>query len=118
MAMKIFDEFKEFALKGSALDLAIGMIIGAEFGKIVSSLVSDILMPPLGQLIGGVNFSHLFLALDGGSYESLAAAKSAGVATLNYGLFIENIVKFFIVTFAVFLLVKMINRLKRRGSAA
>jgi large conductance mechanosensitive channel len=107
-------EFKEFALKGNVMDMAVGIIIGAAFGKIVSSLVNDILMPPIGRLTGKVDFGNLFLALDGGSYASLADAKKAGAATLNYGIFVNTVIEFLIVAFAVFLLVQQINRLRRR----
>ena len=103
-------EFKEFAMRGSVLDLAVGVIIGAAFGKIVSSLVEDVIMPPIGQLIGKVDFSSLFISLDGKSYESLAAAKAAHAATLNYGVFLNTVISFLIVAFCVFLVVKQINR--------
>lgn len=108
-------EFKEFALKGNVLDLAIGIIIGAAFTAIVSSLVDDILMPPIGLATGGVDFSDLFVTLKGdGSYPSVAAAKAAGAVTWNIGLFINAVIKFLIVAFAVFLLVKAINKLVRK----
>jgi large conductance mechanosensitive channel len=107
-------DFKEFALKGNVMDMAVGIIIGAGFGKIVSSLVNDILMPPIGRLTGNVDFSNLFIPLSGGSYASLADAKKAGAATLNYGLFVNTVIEFLIVAFAVFLLVQQINRLRRR----
>lgn len=103
-------EFKEFAMRGNVLDLAVGVIIGAAFGKIVSSLVDDVLMPPLGRLLGPVNFSDLFLNLSGTHYESLKAAKDAGAATLNYGNFINTIINFVIVAFSIFLLVRTVNR--------
>lgn len=106
-------EFKEFAMKGSVLDLAVGVVIGGAFGKIVSSLVEDLLMPPLGLLLGRVDFSNLYVNLSGQEYESLAKAKEAGAATLNYGLFLNTILSFLIVAFAIFLLVKQINRLRR-----
>lgn len=112
--MSMLKEFKEFAVKGNAIDMAVGIIIGAEFGKIVSSLVSDIIMPPIGLLIGGVSFSKLFVALDGKTYESLAAAKEAAAPTLNYGLFIEASIKFIIVAFSVFMIVRTINKLRSR----
>ena len=105
----MWNEFKEFALKGNALSLAIGVIIGAAFGKIVSSLVEDMLMPPLGLVLGRVDFSSLFLSLSGQHYDSIAAAKAAGAATLNYGLFINAVVNFIIVAFAVFILVRQVN---------
>jgi large conductance mechanosensitive channel len=111
-------EFKEFAMKGNVLDLAVGFIIGAAFGKIVTSLVSDIIMPPIGLILGKVDFSSLFLSLSGKSYSSLAEAKAAGAATLNYGIFLNNIVDFLIVAFAVFLLVRMVNRWNKPAPAA
>ena len=110
-------EFKEFAMKGNVLDMAIGIIIGAAFGKIVTSLVGDVLMPPIGKLMGNLDFSNLFLALDGKSYASLAAAKAAGAPTVNYGLFVNTVIDFVIVAFVIFLLVKQINRLKKEPPA-
>jgi large conductance mechanosensitive channel len=106
-------EFKEFAMKGNVLDMAIGIIIGAAFGKIVSSMVGDVLMPPIGMLMGSVDFSSLFFSLNGQSYPSLAAAKAAGAPTVNYGVFLQTILDFVIVAFVIFLLVKQINRLKK-----
>lgn len=106
----MFKEFKEFAMRGSVLDLAVGVILGAAFGKIVSSLVEDVLMPPLGRLLGRVDFSNLFINLSDKSYESLAAAKAAGAPTLNYGNFINTIINFLIVAFSIFLLVRSVNR--------
>jgi len=106
-------EFKEFAMKGNVLDMAIGVIIGAAFGKIVSSLVSDVLMPPLGLLMGKVDFSSLFLNLSGTPYPSLIAAKAAGAPTINYGVFLQTILDFLIIAFAIFLVVKQINRFKK-----
>ena len=107
-------EFRAFALKGNVIDLAIGIIIGASFGKIVTSFVNDIMMPPLGLLLGKVNFSDLFINLSDKSYASLAEAKAAGAATINYGLFLNNIIDFVIVTAAVFLLVHQVcKRLKK-----
>ncbi len=103
-------EFKEFAMRGNVLDLAVGVIIGAAFGKVVSSLVDDVLMPPLGRLIGHVNFSDLFINLTGTHYETLAEAKKNSAATLNYGNFINTIINFLIVAFAVFLLVRAVNK--------
>jgi len=108
----MWNEFKKFAIQGNALDLAIGVIIGAAFGKIVSSLVEDVLMPPLGLIIGKVDFSNLFLSLTGHHYDSLAAARAAGAPTLNYGVFLNNIINFLIVAFAIFILVQQINRLR------
>ncbi len=109
----MFKEFKEFAVKGNVVDLAVGLIIGAAFGKIVSSFVNDVLMPPLGLVLGKVDFSSLFLNLSDKPYESLASAKAAGAATINYGLFLNTVIDFIIVTFAIFVVVRQINRLKR-----
>jgi large conductance mechanosensitive channel len=111
-------EFKEFAMKGNMADMAIGIIIGAAFGKIVSSLVSDVLMPPLGKMMGNVDFSNLFLDLSGGNFPTLAAAKAAGAATVNYGLFLNTVIDFAIIAVALFLIVKAMNRLKRKEAAA
>jgi large conductance mechanosensitive channel len=106
----MFKEFKEFAMKGNVLDLAVGVIIGAAFGKIVASFVDDVLMPPLGRLIGHVDFSSKFINLSDKTYETLAAAKAAGAPTLNYGNFINTIINFVIVAFAIFLMVRTVNR--------
>jgi large conductance mechanosensitive channel len=103
-------EFKAFAMKGNVLDMAIGIIIGAAFGRIVTSLVNDIIMPPIGLLLGRVDFSSLFLNLSGKSYPTIAAAKAAGAATINYGAFINTLIDFVIVAFAIFLLVRQVNR--------
>ncbi len=108
----MFKEFKEFASRGNVIDLAVGVIIGLAFGKIVTSLVNDLLMPPVGMALGRVDFGDLFVPLDGGTYASVEAAKAAGAPTVNYGLFINTILEFLIVAFAVFLLVRQINRLK------
>jgi large conductance mechanosensitive channel len=113
----MFKEFKEFAMRGNVLDMAVGIIIGAAFGRIVTSFVEDMLMPPIGLLLGKVDFSNLFLSLTGQSFDSLAAAKAAGAATLNYGLFFNNVINFLIVAFAVFLLIRQVNRLKRAEAA-
>lgn len=111
-------EFREFALKGSMLDLAIGLILGTAFGAVVASLVKDVLMPPIGVMLGGVDFSNLFVVLKDGSpegpYVSLDAAAKAGAATLNYGVFVNAVINFLIVSFAVFMLVKSFNRLRRQ----
>jgi large conductance mechanosensitive channel len=107
----MWKEFRDFAMRGNVVDLAVGIIIGAAFGKIVTSLVNDILMPPLGVLLGKVDFSNLFVNLSDAHYDSVAAAKAAGAATINYGAFINNIIDFIIVAFAVFLLIKQMNRL-------
>lgn len=106
-------EFKEFAVRGNVIDLAVGVIIGGAFGKIVSSLVDDVLMPPLGLLVGKVDFSNRFINLSDQPYASLAQAKEAGAPTINYGVFLNNVIAFLLVTFAVFLLVKQINRIRR-----
>ncbi len=113
----MFKEFKEFAMKGNVLDMAIGVIIGGAFGKIVSSLLADVLMPPIGLLMGKVDFSSLFFSLNGQPYPSLAAAKTAGAPTLNYGVFLNTLLDFIIVAFVVFLVVKQINRIKRQEPA-
>ena len=110
-------EFKEFILKGNALDLALGVIIGVAFGAVVTSLVNDILMPPVGLLLGGVDFSNLFIVLGPGTYPSLKAAKEAGVATLNYGVFLNTLINLLIVAAALFIVVRAINRLRREGPA-
>ena len=112
--MGMVKEFKEFAVKGNVVDMAVGIIIGGAFGTIVKSLVSDVIMPPIGLLLGGVDFSNLFFTLGSGSYDSLDAAKEAGAATINYGLFFNNVISFLIVAFAVFMLVKSINSLKKK----
>lgn len=114
----MFKEFKEFALKGNVIDLAIGIIIGAAFNKVVQSLVNDMIMPLVGLLIGKMDFSALFVNLSGKQFESLAEAKKAGAATLNYGLFINTLVDFLIMALVVFFMVKQINRLKREAPVA
>jgi large conductance mechanosensitive channel len=114
----MFKEFKEFAIKGNALDMAVGIIIGAAFGLVVSSLVQDIIMPPFGLLLHHVDFSNLFVSLNGQSYATLAAAKAAGAPTINYGLFLNAIISLFIVGFAVFLLARMVNRWKTKPAPA
>jgi len=111
-------EFREFALKGNAVDLAIGVIIGAAFGSIVTSLVNDILMPPIGKVLGGVDFANFFLVLGGGNFPSLKAAKDAGAATINYGVFLNTLINFIIIAFVLFLIVRAMNRLKREQPAA
>jgi len=115
-------EFKEFAMRGNVEDMAVGNIIGAAFGGIISSLVSDVIMPPIGLLLGNVDFSNMFVVLKEGAkaagpYASIAAAKEAGATTLNYGIFINTIVNFVIVAFAIFLLIKAINQMKRKEAA-
>ncbi|HEY7497353.1 MAG TPA: large conductance mechanosensitive channel protein MscL [Vicinamibacterales bacterium] len=108
----MFKEFRDFAARGNVVDLAVGVIIGAAFGKVVTSIVNDLIMPPIGMLIGRVDFSNLFVALNGGTYVSLEEAKRAGAPTFNYGMFLNTCLEFVIVAFAVFLLVKQVNRLK------
>ncbi len=103
-------EFKEFAMRGSVVDLAVGVIIGAAFGKIVSSLVDDMIMPPIGRLVGHVDFSQLFLSLDGRHFDTLADAKKAGAATLNYGMFLNTVVNFLIIAFCVFWIVRLFHK--------
>ena len=115
--MKFIKEFKEFAMRGNVLDMAIGIIIGAAFGKIVSSLVADVIMPPIGKLMGNVDFSNLFIVLGSGEFKTLAEAKAAGAATLNYGLFLNTVIDFIIVAFAIFLVVKAINLAKKKEEA-
>lgn len=111
-------EFKAFAMRGNVVDMAIGIIIGAAFGKIITSLVSDLLMPPIGLLLGKMDFSGLYLNISGKSYGTLAEAKAAGAATLNYGLFLNAVVDFVIVAFVIFLLVRQINRWSKPAAAA
>jgi large conductance mechanosensitive channel len=113
----MWKEFREFALKGNAVDLAIGVILGVAFGGIVTSLVNDIMMPPIGKALGGVDFSNLFLVLGDGTYPSLKAAKEAGAATINYGVFINVLINFLIVAFVLFMVVKAMNRMKREAPA-
>jgi large conductance mechanosensitive channel len=111
-------EFKEFAMRGSVIDLAVGVVIGAAFGKIVTSLVDDIIMPPIGRLLGHVDFSNLFVTLTDAHYDTLAQAKAAGAPTLNYGLFLNNVINFLIVAFAIFLVVQQVNRWTKKPAAA
>ncbi len=116
-------EFKEFAMKGNVLDMAVGIIIGAAFGSIIGSLVKDVLMPPIGLLLGNVDFSNLFIVLKEGAgatgpYATVAEANKAGAVTVNYGLFINSIINFLIIAFAVFMLVRSVNRLKRKSEEA
>jgi large conductance mechanosensitive channel len=108
-------EFRDFAMKGNVLDMAIGIIIGAAFGKIVSSFVADMLMPPLSMLLGKVDFTNWFVTLSSGHFDTLKAARDAGAVTLNYGVFINAVIDFLIVAFAIFMMVKQINRLKREA---
>ncbi|HET6142267.1 MAG TPA: large-conductance mechanosensitive channel protein MscL [Candidatus Acidoferrales bacterium] len=111
-------EFKEFAMRGNVLDMAVGIIIGAAFGAIVTSFVADILMPPVGRLLGHVDFSNLFVNLTETHYPTIAAAKAAGAATLNYGIFLNTVINFLIVAFAVFILVRQVNRLAPKPTPA
>ncbi|MFI5365728.1 MAG: large-conductance mechanosensitive channel protein MscL [Candidatus Binatia bacterium] len=114
----MFKEFKEFALKGNVLDMAVGIIIGAAFGKIITSLVTDIVMPPIGLLLGKVDFSSLFVDLSGQSHASLASAKAAGAATINYGVFLNSVLDFLIVAFVMFMIIRQFNRMKRQPAPA
>ena len=111
-------EFKEFAVKGNMIDMAVGIVIGGAFGGVISSLVNDIIMPPFGVLLGKVDFANLFISLTSQQFDSVTAAKEAGAATWNYGLFINTLINFLIVAFAVFLLVKAVNRLRRQPAPA
>ncbi|MGH8496659.1 MAG: large conductance mechanosensitive channel protein MscL [Gammaproteobacteria bacterium] len=113
----MLQEFKEFAMRGNVVDMAVGIVIGVAFGAIITSFVDDILMPPIGLLLGGVDFSDLFINLSDETYTSLAAAKEAGAPTLNYGLFINAVLNFIIIAFAIFLVVKAMNRLKEKKEA-
>jgi large conductance mechanosensitive channel len=113
----MFKEFKAFAMKGNVLDMAVGIIIGAAFGRIITSLVSDVLMPPIGLILGRVDFSSLFLNISGNSYPTISAAKAAGAATINYGMFINTVIDFLIVAFAIFLLVRQVNRWTAKPAA-
>src|SRR5438132_299516 len=108
----MWHEFRAFAMRGNVVDLAVGIILGAAFTTIVNSLVNDLIMPPLGLLIGGIDFSNFFVTLKGGSFPTLDAAKTAGAVTINYGLFINAVIRFVIVAFAIFILVKQINRIR------
>jgi large conductance mechanosensitive channel len=110
--MGMLKEFRDFAARGNVIDLAVGVIIGAAFGKVVTSAVNDLIMPPIGMALGRVDFTNFFVALDGGTYASVAEAKAKGAPTLNYGMFFNTALEFIIVAFAVFLLVKQVNRLK------
>ena len=113
----MFKEFRDFAMKGNVVDMAVGVIIGGAFGKIVSSLVTDVLMPPIGKLMGGVDFSSLFVTLGPEQYKSLTEAQAAGAATVNYGVFINNVINFVIVAFCVFMIIKAMNSAKKKEAA-
>lgn len=114
----MFTEFKTFVMRGNVMDLAVGVIVGAAFGKIVNSLVNDVLMPVIGLLLGRVDFANLFVTLGGGTFATVADAKKAGAATLNYGMFLNTVIEFLIVAFAIFVVVKQVNRLQRPAPAA
>ncbi len=114
----MLEDFKKFLMRGNVLDMAVGIIIGAAFGKIVSSFVADLLMPPIGLLLGGIDFSNFFVDLSGGEYPTLAAAKQAGAVTINYGAFVNLVLDFLIVALAVFLLVRVVERMKRKEAPA
>lgn len=118
MKIEMWKEFKEFITRGNVIDLAVGVIIGAAFGKIVTSLVEDIIMPPVGLLLGKVDFANLFITLSGEQYNTLAEAKKAGAATINYGQFINTIVNFLIIALCIFLVIKQVNRLKKEEPKA
>jgi large conductance mechanosensitive channel len=110
----MFKEFREFAMRGNVLDMAVGIIIGVAFGAIITSLVNDIIMPPIGLALGRMDFSNLFINLSGGSYASLSAAKEAGAVTINYGVFVNTVINFTIIAFVLFLVVRSMNKLKRK----
>lgn len=114
----MFKEFKDFAMRGNVVDLAVGFILGGAFSTIVKSLVDDILMPPLGLVLGGVDFTNLYISLSGGDYPSLEAAQEAGAVTMNYGLFINNIIAFLILAFALFLIIKGMNKMQKKADEA
>lgn len=114
--MSFLNEFKDFAMRGNVMDMAIGVVIGGAFGQITTSLVNNIIMPPLGMLIGKIDFSNLFIALDGKDYPSLKAAADAGVAVLSYGVFINTVINFLIIALAVFIVVKQINRFRPKAA--
>jgi len=109
--MGLFEEFKKFAMRGNVIDLAVGVVIGAAFTGIVNSLVADVIMPPIGFAMGGIDFSNFFLTLSGGTYPTLAAAKAAGAVTINYGVFLNAMINFLVVAAALFMLIRLINRL-------
>lgn len=111
-------EFREFAMRGNLLDMAIGIIMGAAFGRMISSLVNDVVMPPIGLALGGLDFANLFVTLKGGPYPSVAAAKAVGAPTINYGIFINAIIDFVVVAFVIFLLIRQVNRMQRGAEAA
>lgn len=114
----MFKEFKEFAMRGNVIDMAVGIIIGAAFGRIVTSFVNDVVMPPIGLLMGNLDFSSLFINLSGTDYASLAAAEEAGAPVIKYGLFVNNVLDFVIVAFVIFLVIRAMNRMKKQAEAA
>lgn len=116
--MKILQEFKQFAMKGNVVDMAVGVIIGGAFGKIITSLVNDVIMPPIGRLLGGVDFASLFIDLSGVGYDTLAEAQAAGAATINYGVFLNTIINFVIVAGCLFVVIKGMNAMKKKEAAA
>lgn len=116
--MSIIKEFKDFAMRGNVLDMAVGIIIGAAFGTIVSSLVNDVIMPPIGLVTGGLDFKDLFVVLDGGTFATLAEATKAGAPVIRYGMFINAVINFLIIAFAIFMLIKQVNRFKKAEAAA
>ena len=116
--MSMMSEFKQFAMKGNVVDMAVGIIIGGAFGKIISSMVNDVLMPVIGKFLGGVDFSNLFVSLDGAKYASLAAAEEAGAAVMKYGSFLQNVVDFLIIAFVIFMMIRAMNNLKKKEEAA
>jgi large conductance mechanosensitive channel len=116
--ISMLKEFKEFAMRGNVLDMAVGIIIGAAFGKIISSFVADVLMPPIGMLMGGADFTNYFITLKGAAQPTLAAAKAAGSVTVNYGTFINTVLDFLIVAFAIFMLIRQVNRFKKKEAPA
>ena len=111
-------EFRNFVMRGNVLDLAVAVIIGGAFGKIITSFVNDVIMPPIGLLLGGVDFANLFISLDGKAYESLEAAKTAGAATINYGIFLNTVIDFTIVAFVIFLIIKSVSKLQKPAPVA
>ena len=116
--MSMLKEFKEFAMRGNVVDMAVGIIIGGAFGKIVTGVVNDIIMPPVGLLVGKVDFSSLFINISGKSYDSLAAAKAAGAATINYGMFLNTVIDFVIVAFVIFQMIRLMNKMQKKPEAA
>jgi large conductance mechanosensitive channel len=115
--MGLMQEFREFAMRGNVVDMAVGVVIGGAFGKIVSSLVQDVIMPPIGAILGGVNFKDLYIELGAGGHESLEAAEKAGAPVIKYGVFLNTLIDFVIIAFVIFMLIKAINRLKREQPA-